>query len=240
MSKKYKGKLCVYCATTASETADHVVAREFFPETDRKGLPKAPACRACNQRKSILEHRFTAVLPFGSDHELAKEMLTTRTRTRLDRNPGLRHGLQRGLRRVFVENNGQIASTISLPFEGDQFVRLCGYIIRGLIWHEWKHVVPATYYVEAIPVSDTGLAFFNHLLQMALQHRREAEFARGAFRYTCTRNSHDPAFSVWHVRLYDKLNLAGDDETGGLARVHICGLTGPEEVRDIMERFKGP
>ena len=55
MSKKFKGKLCVYCGTGESETADHVVAREFFPETHRDGLPKVPACKACNAAKAALE-----------------------------------------------------------------------------------------------------------------------------------------------------------------------------------------
>ena len=237
MSKKYKDKVCAYCATRESESADHVAAREFFPETHREGLPKAPACKSCNGQKSDLERLFTTVLPFGSDHELAKEMLTSKVPRRLNKNPRLRQALQAGTESVVVEHNGEIRSTLSLPFEGDQFIRLCSYIIRGLVWHEWKYVVPASYYVEAIPVCEVGLVFFNQLLQMGPQHRRTAEFAEGAFRYTCTRKSDDPGFSVWHVRLYGSLNLAGDNEEGGLDRVHICGITGPEEVRGIMDKF---
>jgi hypothetical protein len=239
MSKKYKNKVCVYCAAKASETADHVVAKEFFPRTHRDGLPKAPACKPCNATKAALEHTFTAVLPFGSEHPVARQMLMERAGARLDKNPQLRQTLQRGGQPILVQRKGQVLPSITLPFEGDEFVRLCGYIIRGLVWYEWKHVVPVDYYVEAIPVSDVGLVFFRDwLLQMSQAYQRTGNFAGGAFQYACTRKSDDPAFSVWHIRLYESLNLAGDDTAGGLARVHICGVTGPTEVKEIMDKFK--
>lgn len=63
MSKKYKGKICVYCADAISVTGDHVFAREFFLETQRDNLPQVPACEKYNNRKSVLEHYLTTVLP---------------------------------------------------------------------------------------------------------------------------------------------------------------------------------
>jgi len=239
MSKKYKGKSCVYCAERLSETADHVVAREFFPENLRNDLPKAPACKPCNQAKSTLEHTFTALLPFGSAHKASARVLRERVKGRLAKNPRLTRSLQSGLRPIIVPQESGWVSSISLPFQGDEFVCLCEYVIRGLVWHEYIHVVPADYYVEAVPVSDVGLRFFDALLQKSPDHRRSAEFAGGALRYRCTRNSVDPGFTVWHIQLYDQLGIAGDDGAGGFIRLHICGVTGPAEVREIMDEFKG-
>ena len=69
MSEKYKNKTCVYCMTTnSSEDGDHVVSREFFLPEKRAGLPKVPACKACNNAKATLEHYLTAVMPFGGRH----------------------------------------------------------------------------------------------------------------------------------------------------------------------------
>jgi len=53
MSKRFKGKTCAYCALPgASDTADHVLAREFVAVEDRGGIPKVPACAACNGKKA--------------------------------------------------------------------------------------------------------------------------------------------------------------------------------------------
>ena len=82
MSKKYKGKVCVYCAVRKSDSADHVVAREFFPDTHRDDLPKAPACQSCNRGKADLERKLTALLPFGSGHEAAVQTLLAKGRMR--------------------------------------------------------------------------------------------------------------------------------------------------------------
>jgi hypothetical protein len=114
VSKKYKGKLCVYCATRESEGADHVIAREFFSADNREGLPKAPACGLCNSLKSGLEHTFTTVLPFGSNHKMAKAMLP-KARRRLGKNLSLRRTLQAGSQPVLVNQNGAIKPTISFP-----------------------------------------------------------------------------------------------------------------------------
>jgi HNH endonuclease len=65
--KKYVGKTCVYCGRAgASDTRDHVVAKEFFLKEDRGNLPQVPACLECNGKKAKLEHYLLSVLPLGS------------------------------------------------------------------------------------------------------------------------------------------------------------------------------
>lgn len=237
MSKKYKNKIYVYC-TARSECADHVVAREFFPDTHRDGLPKVPACLACNRAKSDLERQLTALLHFGSTHEAATTTLLRNGSRRLDRNPALRSRLQQGRRRITAMIGHEPVSVLSLPFEGSEFVKLCAYIVRGLVWHRWNHVVPAEYVVEVVPVTNAGLAFFDHLLQMSPQLRGGESFAGGAFKYACTRNGQDPAFSVWRLWFYRSLNLAGVDDVGRALPLYICGLTGPSDVKGMIDQFK--
>jgi hypothetical protein len=67
-SKRNKGKTCAYrAAAAASETGDHVVAREFVPVRYRSQIPVVPACSRCNAEKGNLEHYLTSVLPSAGD-----------------------------------------------------------------------------------------------------------------------------------------------------------------------------
>jgi hypothetical protein len=84
MGKAFKSGLCPYRGVAGSTTADHVIARGFFPLDLRANLPKVGACQECNHKKSKLEHALTAVMPFGAQHGRAKEALL----------PGERQGLR--------------------------------------------------------------------------------------------------------------------------------------------------
>src|SRR5438552_3077487 len=99
MSKKFKGKPCVYCRDRLSEDGDHVVSRMFFPINRRAHLPKVPACKACNNEKSLLEHYLTAVMPFGARHADAAEVIEM-TPARLAANRALHERIANGLTRV--------------------------------------------------------------------------------------------------------------------------------------------
>jgi 5-methylcytosine-specific restriction endonuclease McrA len=47
MAKRFKPGICAYCGAPVN-TADHVFARSFFPETLRADLPQVVACAPCN------------------------------------------------------------------------------------------------------------------------------------------------------------------------------------------------
>lgn len=99
MSKKYKGKTCVYCAVpNSSEDGDHVVSREFFLPEKRANLPIVPACKTCNNTKSKLEHHLTAVMPFGGQHADSNESLSTMVPPRLAKNNKLFSALKQGMK----------------------------------------------------------------------------------------------------------------------------------------------
>ncbi|QUN41481.1 hypothetical protein KEH56_18815 (plasmid) [Burkholderia cenocepacia] len=66
-SKRFRNKTCVYCGLEqGANTADHVIAREFFLLAGRDNLPKVPACQECNTAKSRLEHYVLSVLLMGA------------------------------------------------------------------------------------------------------------------------------------------------------------------------------
>jgi ribosomal protein L40E len=98
MKKNFKGKICAYCGSAQAATDDHIFARSLFLEGDRPDLPKAPACRKCNEAKSKLEHYVTAVLPFGGRHPQAGENLLKMVPRRLDKNRRLGQEMARSMR----------------------------------------------------------------------------------------------------------------------------------------------
>jgi hypothetical protein len=119
MSKKYKGKPCVYCTMRISSTADHVFARKFFVEMRRGDLPKVPACARCNGEKADLELYLTAVLPFGGRHADATENLSTLVPGRLAKNARLHRDLNRRRTKVWTKSaSGLAVPMLALPFDG--------------------------------------------------------------------------------------------------------------------------
>jgi hypothetical protein len=68
MGKRFKGKTCVYCAAGgASETGDHILAREFVPAARRSQIPQVPACKLCNEAKAYLRERSATRLAKSRD-----------------------------------------------------------------------------------------------------------------------------------------------------------------------------
>src|SRR3990167_5183701 len=106
MSKKYKGKTCVYCQERPSiRQGDHVFSRELFLESERANLIKVPACDECNNDKSKHEHYLTSLLPFGGLHVDAKEHLSTMVPPRLEKNQKLKRELNAGM--MYVTRTGE-------------------------------------------------------------------------------------------------------------------------------------
>jgi hypothetical protein len=133
VSKKFKGKTCVYCGVEgASSTPDHVVARNFFAQPARANLPKVPACQSCNEAKSRLEHYLTTVLPFGANHEDANRNLIEEVPRRLSKNDKLFRQLRSGMvEGIATSWTGMPVPELSLPFEGDKLSSLFGQIAKG-------------------------------------------------------------------------------------------------------------
>lgn len=233
MSKKYKGKICVYCASRESTSPDHVIAREFFPENQRANLPKVPSCAICNGNKSSLEHYATALFPFGSLHESAKNMLKDTAPKRLAKNLKLKRELQGKMDRIWLKSSsGLILPTMTLPINGEKLMQLFSMIVRGLFWHNWNSVIPNNYFVKVYTLNLRGLIFFHdNLLSKAPGNLKEEILGNGIFRYICTRSDGDPYISVWQMSFYNGIMMTGSTDEP----LFICSLTGPEEDEDTTD-----
>jgi hypothetical protein len=230
MSKKYKGKTCVYCAKRTSTGADHVIALEFFPMNKRANLPKVPSCDECNSAKSELEHYATTVLLFGSQHEDAEDMLKELASKRLNKNLKLKRELQKKSERIWVKSPSDLlVPSMMVPMKGDNFKKLFSMIIRGLYWHNWKIIFPSNYKIEILTINLQGLIEFRDNLPLDASNTIQDNFGKGVFFYKCIKADDDPGISAWEMYFYNGITIKGQ----GNQTVFFCGLTGPEEIWDF-------
>jgi hypothetical protein len=104
------------------------------PEDDRSGLPKVPACKDCNNKKSVLEHYCTVVLPFGSRHPTARKILSEKVSRRIENNLKLKNHLRYETERVWVKNEGAAVSAIYFhPFQWQKNLNICVTILSGVL-----------------------------------------------------------------------------------------------------------
>jgi glutaredoxin len=130
MSKKYKGKICVYCAEAEPTSTDHVFARKFFLEGDRMGLPQVPSCDPCNRAKATLEHYLASLLPFGARHSGTRDNLEL-VPGRLAKNKKLHREIAAGWRQVWTKEGGIYLHTATVATDPSRIEELFGLIVRG-------------------------------------------------------------------------------------------------------------
>lgn len=232
MSKRYKGKTCAYCSTPhASETADHVVAREFFLVEKRVDLPKVAACKTCNVEKSKLEHYLTAVLPFGGQHNDAGENLSTMVEPRLAKNKKLAETLAKGRRLVLYSRNGSPWTVrMTLPFDGERASELFRLITKGLAHWHWKLDLPdRDCIVLASFLRHAGEAMFQRLLAMNVRDRVAGNFGDGTFVYEGAQAVDDYRLTVWRMSLYGV--VVGDgSRTPAKQAIVVYAITAPKRM----------
>ena len=225
-SKRYKNQPCVYCRKQPSEDGDHVVCRQFFPINRRGDLPKVPACKACNNEKSLLEHYLTAVLPFGARHQDAGEVLQM-TPGRLAKNRALHERLASGLRHFLHSVNGTPWELdMTVPLDGHAVEKLFEFIVRGLAWHHWKVELDERHFVRASFLIPAARHRFDAVFAGNARPRVNESVAGDGFRYEGVQAQENPALTMWRMTLY---GLEVGDGPGGEREKVVYGLTVPKE-----------
>jgi hypothetical protein len=197
---------------------DHIFARQFFLEKDRKDLPKAPACHDCNGKKSRLETYLAAVLPFAGRHAQAVENLTKGVPKRLDKNRKVSRELFGSMKAAWLREDGGIYKRTSVvDFDGDKLIDLLKYVGRGLAWYHWKVYLRIDDEVSVMFVKDAGTMFFQSLLaKMRPEHHVDENLGNGTVLYRGLQASDPPELTVWTISMYGGLVLSDDRQrTGG-------------------------
>jgi hypothetical protein len=215
MSKKHRGKQCVYCGAAESTSADHVFARSLFLQRHRGDLPQVPACKSCNQDKSRLEHYLATLLPFGGRHETARERLETDIRQRLARNMALHSRLRQGERRVFSKEGELIVPVMAMPVDTVSLLRWCDYVAKGLAAYHWKCVLGTHCTVRSMSLTAAGEREFDRLMTNCSSRALRKDLGAGTVVYEGVTLASKPNASLWRLRLYGGLRFMesgdGDD-----------------------------
>ncbi len=215
MSKKYKGKTCVYCGRlNASEVPDHVLAREFVLKRHRTGLPIVPACVVCNTEKSKLETALTALLPFGAQHADATENLSTMVPKRLRKNDAVRAQVVRGLENPqWVPGpSGLWQRTSIVVLDTKQLEDWISYLTVGLIWHHWRAIVAGEIDIEPMLLTSEGEKFYAPMFDLKAARRVPVTSIGGdALIYEGIADNSHPLGSLWRFAIYGGLQLGGTD-----------------------------
>lgn len=218
MSKKYKGKPCVYCAQKDSDAGDHVFAREFFLLEDRHNLPKVPCCRACNKAKSDLEHYVLSVLPLGGAHPQATSNILANLPRRLVKNERLHREISKTAQQAWLRNaSGIYAPTLSVHFDGAKLEELLKYVARGLTWHHWGKYIGSDFYFRVLfPPEMLSNYLQSQMHTLASESVVRNDLGRGTIQYEGAQAGEAPDLMFWAIALYGGVMLAnsgGDIET---------------------------
>jgi hypothetical protein len=213
--KSFKGKLCAYCAESVCESADHVFAREFFPQDDRGNTPKVPACNRCNNLKAELERYATCTLPFGSRHPTALKVMEEKMPRRLKENLHTRRELLEGQGRVLVhEPDGHLLSVTTFTVDATKIAELMRYVVQGLIWHHWGFYLKRAETEIGIltaRVEGDGItrAVFDGLLGryigIALHARQDLGNGTARYEGVGVQVPDQPVVSIWRLQLLDSI-----------------------------------
>jgi hypothetical protein len=235
MSKKFKGKVCVYCGTGLSSTRDHVFAREFFVPGAEQGLPLVPACRNCNGNKAGLEHYLTAVLPFGGHHPDARVNLEGSVPPRLNKNRKLHQQLASRHHIVWArQRSGILAPTGAIPLDFKQVEALFKYIVKGLVWFHWQTYLTDEHFVVVLALNRHGEGVFQRkFFQVNVRDRVAANLGNGTFIYEGVQGVDTTEVTAWRFSIYGGVNLGGDPDTPHEASRVIGAFTGPKRVQTM-------
>jgi len=242
MSKKFKGKPCVYCGKRPStNTGDHVFARQFFLESERTNLIKVPACISCNNEKSKLEHYLASLLPFGGLHNDASEHLSNFVQPRLNKNQKLKNELRKGMAYVVHNNeNGDPERRLTLPFDGDRYTKLFKYIVKGLSWYHWGTFLNENSFVYTIALTEAGEEMFHkYFFSLRSKHRVEATIGANTISYLGVQAVDKEILTIWQFHVFNGL-LASSSTEEDLHRTQSIGaITGPaSDEMNVIKMFE--
>jgi hypothetical protein len=241
-SKKYRGKLCAYGCGRLATTADHVFAREFFlPGTVYTPI-KVPACVACNNEKSQLEHYLTTILPFGGRHADAAENLQDMVPKRLARNVSLHRMLERHQGTTWTRGDGELlVPAMTLPIDGAKVDEFHRFLAKGLACHHWNIRLTDSEFVVALALNGRGEQVFDQkFFRARVAARVSADVGQGTFLYEGVQGVDNPAITAWRISIYGGVQLGGDARNSRAISAIYGVFSGPRHIwrrAELMTRF---
>jgi hypothetical protein len=212
-SKRYRGKDCAYCGKRlASTEGDHVIAREFFFEQDRANLPQVPACKACNNQKSALEHYVSAALMAGSNHPHGDRYRREKVSPRLARNRKLQADIGMHNPPVWMNVRGIVQPMHVLKLDAEKINALMSLIVRGLYFFHYGRPLDKTFCADvSMFAPDHEPALWASVVDYfpSGSVTANADLGHGSFIYEGARSPAHPDLTVWRMTWHGGVRLHG-------------------------------
>lgn len=230
MSKKFKGKQCVYCESGKStKSGDHIFPRKLFLERRRGNLPKVPCCKNCNDKKSRLEHYLLTILPFGARHADALENLSSQVPGRLEQNISLHKKLYQGQGIEYISNDGKVLlPSMTIPIDTNKLIELFNYIARALANIHFDIRVLD----DELTISSIDFDNIDSFLNGKVKNKASNDLGNGTVVYSGVQANDNDKITAWEFSIYGGLQIGG-----GAAR-KIVSFTGPKKILDNVRRRK--
>lgn len=233
-SKKYKDMSCVYCTQATSTTADHVIARSFFPKSGRTGIPKVPSCNACNSEKSMLETYLSAFLAIGSDDITAQTVVLQDIEKRLNRNRRLARELNfMAAIRWEESENGLVLPALELPVNEKYVEGLFAFIARGLIWHHFSQLITDEFFIKTAALTENAESNFKKKFFPNTDGCVWDDICDGGFQYVGKQSGEYPQLTMWLMRFYSGVMFA--EKNGDQVSRCFIAFTGRKEILESAE-----
>lgn len=221
MKRKFRTEICIYCNDAPSESSDHVVGRKFFLEERRGNLPQVPACKRCNNRKSLLENYLMIVLGFGAKHQDAAVNLSTQVAHRLENKANAK--LLRELRRGYERSGGT-----SIPFKRQPLEELGAMIAKALAWQHFGVRLGKGHSAIASVFMNEGQNGFMQMLAGGKTHV-SGDLGEGTFKYKGAQAVAYPELTLWRFEIYGGVDFGGDPRVNGPSSL-LMAATGRSEM----------
>lgn len=235
-SKKYKNKICVYCRDTVSTTADHVFPRELFQKDQRAMLPKVPACKKCNNKKSKIELYLLSVLPFGATHDNAEKALSIDVKKRLDKNKKLHRKISKEYGfTYFLGPSGIFEKRMFVKYDNDKLHEFIKFVGCGLMWFHWGEYLPVDCAIKVFTPSATGLKYLEKIFNLKTEFMINTQLGDGTIRYKGVKSEKDDYITAWAVQMFGGLTISDTNQENIFRNSFVAMITGNQRLIDGIE-----
>lgn len=228
MSKKFKGKSCVYCESgTSTTTGDHVFPRALFLENRRKNLPKVPCCKKCNYEKSQIELYITSILPLGGHHADALLNLSNHAKPRLDKNLSLKEKTRKSKTYSYFTNEyGILEPSFTISIDSAKIIKFFEYVTKALTFIHFKFKLNDDFIINVYFEHNQ----FENWLKNKYKNKIEENLGNGTITYKAIQANDNECLLAWEYIIYGGLSFSS------LRPGNIVCYTIPKRLYDNITR----
>lgn len=197
---------CVYCASRAATTRDHVLSKALFP-TFPDNMITVRVCEPCNQEKSRDEPLMRDLLVadlYGFEHPAARELFQGKVKRAIatNRSEFAKLARERSFQQPVFDSKGVvIGSHVAVPVEEERVNRVLIKMVRGLLFHLTGERIPQEYafgagLIDARKVEETIQEF------VLLPHQGPYSWGDGVCECVFMQAGDNPALTLWLLRFY--------------------------------------